>query len=114
MQATVRLVLKSHGTGHTRPVARSPFGRWMALINGMQERSVTMSGRTTWSFLLPVLAILLVLAVGVVILVSVGLRQTDVLHQIILVGLGVVLFGFGVMLLTLAVAELSRKARKAH
>ena len=63
-----------------------------------------MSGRTTWSFLLPVLAILLVLAVGVVILVSVGLRQTDVLHQIILVGLGVVLFGFGVMLLTLAVA----------
>ena len=67
-----------------------------------------MSGRTPWSFLLSNLAILLLLAAGVVVLVMFGLKQTDILHQIILVGLGVVLFGCGVILLAVEVATLSR------
>lgn len=73
-----------------------------------------MSGRTSWSFLLAVLAILLMLAVGVVALVSLGLRQTDIVHQIILVGLGIMLFGFSVILLAIAVASLSRGRRNAR
>lgn len=73
-----------------------------------------MSGRTAWSFLASVLVILLVLAAAAVMLVVFGLRQTDVVHQIILVGLGIVLFGLGVMLVAVSVASLSRDARRAH
>jgi heme/copper-type cytochrome/quinol oxidase subunit 3 len=68
-----------------------------------------MNARTAWLFLVAVVAIFVALVAGAVMLTIVALSQADIVHQILLVGMGIVFVGSGTVLL---VAELKAYARE--
>lgn len=62
-----------------------------------------MDGRASRAFLIAVVALCIALVVGAAMLVMTALSQTDLLHQILLVGMGIVFVGSGIVLLVVEV-----------
>jgi hypothetical protein len=83
-----------------------PWGEHWAKPTGRpsrEQRKVAMDSRTSRAFFVAVVVVFVAFVAGAVVLILTALSQPDILHQILLIGMGGVLVGSGMVLLAVEV-----------